>query len=281
MGEFFSDFRECPLAAVDTAYPLTQMGALTPGAFIVPKNAQRITAIKIFVSGISTDVVTGTTFAVELRGIKGDQWYVGPMVSESGAAATSGGFDYRDGMTYQTNIDVSGVGQFDAFCYANGEDMGTAHLLLVIEYDGVPGRIKESDYREIDIGAAANTPVAVVDRGATAAQGNFKPKGRTVVEIVFGAALDPTGDAANGLVFAPALELSGNALLTGGPYRFVGPSGPTQPDTDVSGNQSAIVNPHRIIPGAGIRTQDGDLIASAQNIESINPGHSIVGICYG
>ena len=67
MGEFFSDFREAPMAAVDTAYPLTQKGALTPGAFVVPKNAQRITAIKIFISGIATDVVTGSTCAVNLQ----------------------------------------------------------------------------------------------------------------------------------------------------------------------------------------------------------------------
>lgn len=280
MGDFFSDFRECPCAAVDTAYALTQQGALTPGAFIVPKGASRITAIKIFVSGIVTDVVTGTTTAIELRGIGGDQWYVGPMCSQSGAAATSGGFDFRDGMVYQTNIDVSRISQFDAFAYLNGEDMGTGHILLAIEYDGIPGRIRESDYREIDIGAAANTLVAVVDRGVTAAQGNFKPNGRTICEVVFGAALDPTGDAANGLVFAPAMELSGNGLLTGGPYKFLGPAGPTQPDTDVAGNQSVIVNPSRVIPGSGIRTQNGDVVASAQNIESINPGHAIVGICY-
>ena len=213
-------------------------------------------------------------------GLTGDQWYPGPLISIAGAAATSGGFEYRDAEIYQTNIPVAGVSQFDAFGYLNGEDLGTAHLLLQIEYDGVAGRIRECDYREDDIGAAANTLVALVTRGAAANQGNFKPNGRTICEVRFGAALDPTGDAANGLVFAPAMEMSGNGLLTGGPYSFVGPSGPTQPDTDVSGNQGTIQSLAKIIPGAGIRTQTGDVVVQAQNIESINPGHAIVALCY-
>lgn len=280
MGEFFSDYRECPCAAVDTAYAMTQQGANTPGAFIVPKNAQYITALKIFISGISTDVVTGTTCAVHLVGLNGDQWWPGPLCSESGAAATSGGFAYADAMIYQTKIPVTGVTQFDAEAFVNGEDLGTAHMLLQVEYDGVPGRASQCDYREDDIGAAANTLVALVTRGAAAAAGNFRPNGRTIVEVVFGAALDPTGDAANGLVFAPALHLQGGGLIAGGPYRFLGPAGPTQPDTDVSGNQSTIVALSRVIPGSGIRTQIGEVEATSQNIESINPGHAIVGLLY-
>lgn len=281
MTQYDTDFRECPCAAVDTAYPLTQKGANTPGDFVVPVTAQKITAIKIFVSGIATDVVTGTTTAVHLIGLGGMQWYPGPMISIAGAAATSGGMEFRGAMVYSTNIDVSKVSSFSAEAFCNGEDLGTPHILLLIEYDGFPGRVKDCDYREDDIGAAANTLVSLTHRGAAVDQGDFKPIG-TIGEIVFGAALDPTGDAANGLVFAPALTLSGPGLTLSGNYAFLGPAGPTQPDTDVAGNQNCIVNPERYLCGpTGIPVKVGGTInAAAQNIESINPGHAIVGLCY-
>jgi hypothetical protein len=278
-----TDFRECPCAAVDTLYPMTQKGANTPGAFVVPTTATRITSIKIMISGLSTDVVTGTTCAVNLRGsgLKGvgEGWFPGPLCSESGAAATSGGFDYREGELYKTNIPVNPGGQFEAYAVVNGEDMGTAHMLLWIEYDGEAGIITDCDYREGDIGAAANTLVALIARGDNAAANNFKPKSR-IVEVRFGAALDPTGDAANGLVFAPAMALSGPGLMAAGNYDFLGPAGPTQPDTDVAGNQSVVTNLSRYFTKIDVKV-GSDIIASAQNIESINPGHAIVALCYG
>ncbi len=277
-----SDFREAPLAAVDTLYPLTQQGADTPGSFVVPTTVSRITTIKIFISGIATDVVTGTTFAVHLFGggiVLGNGWFVGPLCSQSGAAATSGGFDYRGGMTYKTNIPVKPGGTFSAEAVANGEDMGTAHLLLWIEYDGVPGQIKDGDYREDDIGAAANTLVSLTHRGAAVDEGDFKPLG-TIIEVVFGAALDPTGDAAAGLNFAPAVQLSGPGLMQAGNYKFLGPSGPTQPDTDLSGNQSVVVNPERYITNIATKGGTSSIRAQAQNIESVNPSHAIIGLLY-
>ena len=278
-----TDFRECPCAAVDTLYPMTQKGANTPGAFVVPTTVSRITGIKIMISGLSTDVVTGTTCAVNLRGsgLKGlgEGWFPGPLCSEAGAAATSGGFDYREGELYKTNIPVSPGGQFEAYAIVNGEDMGTAHMLLWIEYDGEPGIITDCDYREGDIGAAANTRVALIARGDNAAANNFKPAGR-IVEVRFGAALDPTGDAANGLVFMPVMDLSGPGLMVAGNYDFAGPAGPTQPDTDVAGNQSVVTCLSKYMTNIAVK-KGSDIIASAQNIESINPGHAIVALCYG
>ena len=276
------DFRECPCAAVDTAYPMTQQGADTPGAFDVPTTASRITAIRIFISGLSTDVVTGTTCAVHLYGggiVIGEGWFPGPLCSESGAAATSGGFAYAGSMIYKTNIPVKGGGKISADAFVHGEDMGTAHMLLELEYDGEPGRIVDCDYREDDIGAAANALVTLATRGAAVAEGDFKPAFGTICEIIVGAALDPTGDAANGLVFAPAFQLSGPGLMLAGNYKFLGPAGPTQPDTDVSGIQSVIINPERYL--TNIRVKVGNAIrVQAQNIESINPGHAIVAFCY-
>jgi hypothetical protein len=277
-----TDFRECPCAAVDTKYPMTQQGANTPGAFVVPTTASRITTIKIFISGISTDVVTGTTCAVHLfgSGIKlGEGWFPGPLCSESGAAATSGGFDYRGPMMYKTNIPVIPGAQFSAEAVVNGEDMGTAHMLLQIEYDGEAGKVADCDYREDDIGAAANTPVSLTHRGDGIDEGDFRTGGRQIVEVLFGAALYPTGDAANGLVFAPAVQLSGPGLMAAGNYNFLGPSGPTQPDTDVAGNQSVVQPLERNL--CNIATKAGSTIrAQAQNIESINPAHAIIALCY-
>lgn len=277
------DFRENPCAAVDTMYPLTAKGANTPGDFVVPADVSRITAIRIYVSGIATDVVTGSTCAVHLYGggIKlGYGWFVGPLISLAGAAATSGGYEFREAMIYSTNIPVTPGGTFSADGVFNGEDLGTPHMLVLIEYDGNPGKITDMDYREDDIGAAANTPVALTHRGAAVESGGFRPIG-TIGEIVVGAALDPTGDAAAGLVFAPEITLAGTGLVRSGYYTFLGPAGPTQPDTDVAGNQQCIQNPSRYLCGNGIQTKlSGIIDATGQNIESINPGHAIVGLCY-
>lgn len=278
-----TDFRECPCAAVDTLYPMTQKGANTPGAFVIPTDVSRITGIKVQISGLSTDVVTGTTCAVNLRGggLKGlgEGWFPGPLCSESGAAATSGGFEYGDGELYKTNIPVNPGGQFDAYAVVNGEDMGTAHMLVWIEYDGIAGAITDVDYREGDVGTSANTLVALIARGDNAAANNFKPKGR-IIEVRFGGALDPTGDAANGLVFAPHMTLSGPGLQRAGNYDFLGPAGPTQPDTDVAGNQSIIQPLSKYLVDIAVKV-GSDIIASAENIESINPSHAIVALCYG
>ena len=161
----------------------------------------------------------------------------------------------------------------------NGEDMGTAHILLLVEYDGDPGRIVDADYREDDIGAAANTLVSLTHRGAGVDEGDFRPSG-TICEINVGAALDPTGDAANGLVFAPAFQLSGPGLVAAGNYKFLGPAGPTQPDTDVAGNQSVIQPLTRYMTNIATKAGNSTIRAQAQNIESINPGHAIICLSY-
>lgn len=283
MPSFASDYREAVMTDDNVAVALTAQGANTPGAFIVPKGAQYITAIKIKVSGIVADVITGNTMTVHLIGLPGQQWYAGPLLSNSGAAATSGGFMYHKGEVYQTKIPVAGVAQFDAEAIFQGDDPGQLHCGLQVEYDGVPGVIVDADVREIAIGAAANTLLALTTRGTSTTAGNFKTNGRPIREIRFGAALDPEGNATAGLVWMPALHLDGNGLVTTNkPIKLLGPSGPTQPDTDVAGNQSAVVELERIVPGPmGIATQNGEVEASAQNIESINPGEAICCLCYG
>jgi hypothetical protein len=207
-------------------------------------------------------------------------WFAGPLCSESGAAATSGGFEYNDGQVYKTNIPVKAGAAFGADAFVNGEDMGTAHILLWIEYDGNPGVIVDADVREDDSGAAANTMVSLTHRGPAIDEGDFKPTGH-ICEIDVGAALDPTGDAAAGLVMAPHFKLSGPGLLYSGNYDFLGPAGPTQPDTDVAGNQSVVQPLTRYIVDIETKAGLSTIRAQAENIESINPIHCIICICYG
>lgn len=282
MGEFYVDYREVELADDGVAGNLTAQGANTPGNFIVPKGAQYITAVRIAVGAISADVITGNTTSVHLIGLTGQQWYAGPCLSISGAAATAGAFGYSASETYQTRIPVANVSQFSAEAVFNGDDPGSVHIGLTIEFDGVPGMITDADTREIAIGAAANTLVAMQTRGADTAAGNIQTNGKPLREIRFGAALDPEGNATAGLIWMPALHLDGNGLVSANkPLRLIGTSGTVGPDTDVT-PAIQVVNLQRTVCGpAGVKTQTGTIEASAQNIESINPGQAIVCLCFG
>lgn len=278
------DYREVAGAAVDTAYTMTAKGADTPGAFVVPTTANRITELRLKLGGISaTDVVMGMTWGVHLYGSGielSEGWFAGNAFSTSGAAATSGGQQSDKGMIYKTNIPVRPGGLFNADAFFWGEDTGTAQACLVVVYDGVPGKIRDGDVREVDIGAAANTLVTLANRGAAVAEGDFRPGYTRIVEIVCGAAPDPLGDAAAGLNFGPTFQLSGPGLLHAGNYSFAGNWGMMQPDTDVAGDQTAFHELDRY--ECDIAVKRGDSIrAQAQNIESVQAGHAVIGFLYG
>ena len=277
-----SDYREAPLAAIDTAYPLTQQGADTPGAFVVPTTASRITEIKIGFGSIATDVIMGATSAIKLEGTGlrvPAVFLVGPMIAAAGAAATDGGFAVTQSMKYKTNIGVVGGNTIEVTGYMHGEVIGIGHLVVTIIYDGVPGKIVGGDYREETTGAAANTLVTLGRRGAVA-EGDIIPAG-TIGEIVFGAIPDPVGHASDGLLIAPTLHLSGNGLLVNGNYKFTGSVGSQHPDTDIVGTGALALLPERYECGSGIATKaNGRIRAQAQNIESIQSIHAIVGLCY-
>ena len=277
------DFREVAMAAIDTAYPVIQKGAESPGAFTVPATAQKLTAIRIGFGAIATDVIMGATSAIKLSGsgLKVPELYlVGSMIAAAGAAATDGGTSMAQPMIYKTNIPVSPGNNIDVTAFMHGEVIGIGHIVVTIEYDGVPGKIKGGDYREETTGAAANTFVTMARRGDVAAEGDIKPQG-TIIEVVFGAIPDPVGHASDGLLIAPSLRLTGNGLTINDDYAFTGAIGQAHPDTDVVGTGAISVNPTRYECGAGIPVRTSGLIRpAAQNIESIQSIHAIVGLLY-
>lgn len=279
---FDGDYREAAAAAVDTAYSMTAQGADTPGNFKVPSTASRLTEIRIGIGSLATDVMVEVTSAVKLggTGIKiGSGYFVGPMMVCSGAATKSDAIGIGPLMRYRTNIPVVGGGEIEATGYMHGTIPTTGHITCQLIYDGIPGRIVDSDYREQAIGAAANTLTSLIVRGNNTTEGDFKTFGGTIGEIIFGAAPDPTGDTA-GVNVIPALHLSGPGLMHAGNYKFLGPSGTSQADIgDVSGAQIIALPERYECPG--IRTKGQNTIrAEAQNIESISAASAICGICY-
>jgi len=277
-----TDFREMAMAAIDTAYAMTEKGAESPGAFVVPTTVSKLTEIRIGFGAIATDVIMGATSAVKLSGagLKVPECYfVGPMLAAAGAAATDGGFSAAAPMVYKTNIPVIGGNKIDATAFMHGEVLGIGHLIVTLSYDGTPGKIIGGDYREETTGAAANTFVTLGRRGAVA-EGDFKPQ-KAIIEVVFGAILDPVGHATDGLLIAPTVELSGNGLVVNGEYEFTGPCGQAHPDTDVVGTGALSINPTRYECGAGIPIKtNGSIRARAQNVESIQSIHAIIGLLY-
>jgi len=274
-----SDYREAACAAIDTAYGLTAQGSATPGAFVVPTTASRITEIRIGLGGISTDVVADIACSVHIYGAGvtlGEGYFAGPIAGTAGAAATSGGYSHGKLMIYKTNIRVTPGSQFNADAFIYGTDAGTAHIFLGIVYDGKPGAIIDGDIREVAL-TTANTLVAVTNKG-TGAAGDFKPIG-TIGEIIFGVALTPTGHATDGLVGAGSLHLSGPGLLVAGNYKFLGNCGFVEPDTDVHGPGVNQALPERYECNIQVK-RGSDIRAEAQVLESTQAGNAIVGLCY-
>jgi hypothetical protein len=284
MGEFAVDYVEAAMADDVVLTAITEQGANTKNYIPVPKNANLITAVKISVGQIGTDVITGNTFTVHLIGPEGEQVYAGPVVSRAGAAATDGGVAYSKPETYMTAIPCSGLSQIGVKANFSGDDPGACHIAVQLEFDGVPGVIKDADCREIAIGAAANTLLALTTKMETTGYGNFKANGKRVREIRIGCAWDPEGNATAGLLLMPGFELAGGGLLTNNkPLCMVGPSGISGADTDVAGSQAVVANLERVVPGVnGIATaQSGEIVAKAQAIESISPGQAIMCLCFG
>lgn len=276
------DYRECAVPDDDVAANLIEQGADTLGAFIVPTTASRITAIRIGLGSVSAaqDAVLAASSAVHLYGggIKlSEGWFPGPCHTESGAAATSAGYDWAAPMIYKTNIPVNPGGTFNAQAWIYGEDLADAHMILGVEYDGVPGRIVDCDHREVDIGAAANTLYTFVNRGGQA-EYDFRPNYSRIVEVVCGGAPDVTGGDV-GYNVMNTFHLSGPGLLTAGNYKFIGHVGYQYGDTDISG-PGATKNLSRY--ECNIPVKVGNSIrAQGQNIESVVATHAIIGLCYG
>lgn len=278
-----TDFRECVVPDDDVAAPMIEQGADSPGAFVVPTTASRITEIRIGLGSVSAaqDAVLSCTSAVHISGsgiTLGEGWFAGPMHVESGAAATSAGYAWETPMIYKTNIPVKGGGLFNADAWIFGEDLADAHMILGITYDGQPGQIVDSDIREIGtVGTAANTLYTLNYRGGANA-GDFRPGYSVIKEIVVGSAPDVAGGNV-GLNIMPTFHLSGAGLVAAGNYKFLGNTGYTLGDTDISG-PGATTNLTRYT-GCNISIKRGDSIrVQAQNIESIQISNAIVGLLF-
>lgn len=276
------DYRECAVPDDDVAARMIEQGADTLGAFVVPTTASRITEIRIGLGSVSAaqDAVLAASSAVHIYGggiNLAEGWFPGPLHTESGAAATSAGYSMEPPMLYKTNIPVKPGGTFNADAWLYGEDLADAHMVLAVVYDGQPGKIVDCDHREVDIGAAANTLYTFVNRGG-AAEYDFKPSYNKIIEVVCGAAPDVTGGDV-GVNTMPAFHLSGPGLMVAGNYKFIGNTGYSYGDTDISG-PGLTENLTRY--ECNIPVKVGNSIrAQAQNIESVQAMHAIIGFCYG
>lgn len=279
---FDNDYRECAVPNDDVAAAMVEQGADTLGAFVVPTTARKMTAIRIGLGSVSAaqDAVLGATSGVHIYGAGvtlGEGWFPGPCHTESGAAATSSGYSVSDLQTYKTNIPVKPGATFNADAFIAGEDLADAHMILSVEYDGFPGRVIDCDFRDVDVGAAANTLYTLNHRGA-ADEGDFIAPYPRIVEVVCGMALSGAGGDV-GFNVMPTFHLSGPGLLNAGNYKFVGNTGFTLGDTDISGPSMT----ENLVRYEGIiKTKVGDRIrAQGQNIESILTSTGVVGLCYG
>ena len=273
-----SDYREAACAAIDTAYGLTAQGSATPGAFVVPTTASRITEIRIVAIGtIADDAVMGFSSAIHIfgGGVKlGEGWFPGPTGVMDSVAVYSSTTPANEPQVYLTNIPVVPGGQFNIDGYMLGEDIGALHLCVNIVYDGpVVGKIVDMDYRSIDL-TTANTLVTLTERGAAVVEGDIKPMHGTIGEIFIG-----YGDkiAASSAAAGFAVHLSGPGLLVAGNYKFIGRGITLHGDV---GNAGDIRPLTRYI--CGIKTKlNNPIRIQAQMLEAdMGTAYSIVGFAY-
>jgi len=274
--------REAPLAAIDTMYPLTQRGADTPGPVDVPSHVSMLTGIRIGLGSLHQDLYVGTTSAIHIfgGGLKGVGygWFVGPMMAHASAGASSGHVLQSEGMYYNTAIPLNPGGEISLEGFIHGEDPVSAHIIVCLEFDGFPGRIVDSDYREETVGGTANAFTRLGVRGAGVAESDFAPT-KKIGEVIAGFIVDPDGHATDSFTIGPVIQLTEGGLLINGSYRYAANWGGIGPDVDVAGGD-LLINPVRYeMPGIPINPK-GRIRASAANIESASEGHAICGLCY-
>lgn len=218
-----SDVREANVTGLETATPLVEYGAASPGAFVVPTNVKRITELR-FTAGMSSadDTAFGFLTAFHIYGGGVDLkegWFPGPRGISAAIAAASGDRIGNFTQDYLTNIPVLPGGQFAIDAFMLGEDVGALQMLADVVYDGpVVGRIRDMDYRSIDL-ASANTPVTLTERGAAVVEGDIRPPYDVIGELFLGAGATITAGAAT--VAGITFEMSGAGLMTAGNYRFL------------------------------------------------------------
>ncbi|GAF97458.1 unnamed protein product, partial [marine sediment metagenome] len=124
MGHYDIDYREEDLVLINTAYNLINKGPDALGAFFVPGDAQRITAVRIHTAADwVADDPSGFSSAVHLTGMglkNRDKNYAfpGPFAfTTPDNADTSSGAYVGDAVTYRCNIPVIGGNEIVAMGY--------------------------------------------------------------------------------------------------------------------------------------------------------------------
>lgn len=260
------DYRENDVTAIDTATALTEQGADSPGAFIVPEHAGAITEIIITVGcDWTTDVIEGFTTAIRLTGPglnAPESWIGGPVGLTTGATNIMTSSLIALPQRVLCNIPVVPGQKINCYAYMHGSaDMGSLRVSVTLVYDGPEvGTARYFDYREGDT-AAANTLVTLTNRGG-AAEADFDVGSGEIVEVLVG-----TGGVvvAGPLAAIHAFHLSGNGLQTAGNYRFTGHSISVDADAGTIASQANIVPCVRYKVSIGTKT--GKIRVQAQEIE--------------
>lgn len=276
--------RENTIDDDDVAHALTELGANSPGTVDVPAS-NLLTGIYIAVAPDWTaDAAYGFSSAVQLSGpgIAGYQSYPGPCMGTTGVATGSSGCHTCRPQHYKTRIPVIAGQGIDVTGWLHGEDMGELHMMVTLEFDGVPGMIKDMDYREENL-AAANTAV-VLGAKLGAAHAYIQPSTLQIGEIHVNGGMKLIA----GPLGAPTLfELFGAALPSGAVYEFAGPTFSSQDDlllTTSSGGSGAtpqVSTAYHIPPGKLALKAGNKFQAQAQMLEDdVGTVFAIIGIGY-
>ena len=277
--------RENVVADDDVATQLTELGANSPGIVDVPQ-ASMLTGIYVNAAPQWTaDAHYGFSTAIRLSGsgIGGLQSYPGPCGGTAGLAVGSCGFSAHPAQRYKTRIPVVPGQGIRIDGYMHGEDMGDIQIMVTLEFDGVPGMIKDMDYREENL-TTVNTPVVLGAKlGATEAY--IQPSSLQIGEIHVNCGVKQVGAAPLGAV--TLFELFGAALPSGGLFEFCGHAHAQQDDTGaaaaVGGAGSVQTNSivYTVPPGKLMLKSGNKFQAQATMIEDdVGTLYAIMGIGY-
>lgn len=271
--------RENDVTALDTKTSLTELGANSPGTVDVPQ-AGMLTGIKISVAPDWTaDSLLGYSTAIQLEGsgIGGLQSYPGPCGATGGAAATSSGLNIKNPQRYKVKIPVVPGQGIDIAGFLHGEDIGSIRMAVTLEFDGVPGIIKDMDYREADI-TAANT-LTILANKLGRAEAYIQPSSRQIGEIHVNAGVKVV---AGPLATVAVYELFGPAIPTGSVHEMVGPGISVQDDATISPTSNQVTSEvYQVPPGKLVLTSGNRFQARCQGIEDdVGTIFAIMGIGY-
>ena len=269
--------RENTGAAVDTAIHLTELGGDSPGNPRVPEHVTRLTKVLVNAApdyGTSEDLGFISALTVAGNGLlMSKQRFLGPGGSSLGSTAW-GHHALSEPGVYYVNMPVMPGGILECDGYMHGEDIGDITINCGLTFDGPPGPIMFSDYRETDL-ATANKKEPIDDYEATAGQLFDLPGYNVIVDVALCFGIKPaTGqDVRIGGVF---MELSG-ALQFSGPYEHMCHAGASV-ETGSAGDAFQIKPTHdrTLIPVK----RTGQITASGQMIED-DAGTIFAGINLG